>query len=863
MNYAEYQSVKSYSYEQYCEYLTNKYEQTSKVGLFKHHTFENVKANLSNPIVQSTATEEERNTITYCDFLEHLFLHILIGEQTDARKALGLGGAINYIIPQLNKYFDNNEFVYGQEYYQNIDKCTFDILVQRCEEATSATQIALEHNVSVYLQAEKYLEEKGKALVVIGTGLGKTTTALEYLWKHKCRALVIGPNNLIKSGWEEYSDWCDTTTYQTFANNYSQIDYSQYGIVILDEAHHVGYDEDTDKGAAVWNKGIKYIIDNGIKVLGLTATPERSDKINIGSTIFEGCVCEGFAVEDGIEKGIIHPFSYVTAYYDTNGIAEEYSDCENKELVGQLDLAINNTPTVKDIFRKHMPNNKRKGIVFIQEIADEQNVVDIMKDVYPDVEMRIIHSKMPQKEVEANRKWFEETDEGYLLAVNMISEGAHYNGVNTIIMFRRTSSYLVFTQQLGRIITLTKNQDPHAIVFDLVNNIENIEYDNISKDIKEKHEICKIANRLKETEAFKSGQIIVADETRNIVECIKEIKEVENQHWSKEELEILREYYAQEGRLIKERLNRRNWRSIAAKAYSLGLKMSAEAMLCKPWPENDVVLLREKYPLYGRNITELIDIGYTTEQIAQKAKREKIVYKDKMSWAVWSKEEDEFLRFIFEDKEGKREEVVKIFRNKYPYRTDASVKARMKTLRLSKIENIKFWLKEEDEIIKKYYSSLGTECVSMLPSRTKESIKSRAKALGVFLTKPAANAKRVICLESNQIFASASEAMNVLKIQGVDNVCRGKGCICNGCHWAYLDDFRKSHVSNEEYIIKIEERRKKHPRRQIKCLETGQIFKSLKEAMEITKITSIPRGIRNNVMAGGYHWEYVEENDNV
>ncbi len=543
MNKQEYEIVKNFSYEEYCDYLSKKYESISKTGLFKHHTYENVKANLSNPDVSKDATEEERNTITYCSFDEHLFLHILIGEQTDARKALGLGGAVTYIIPQLNKYFDCGEMIYSSNYYSNLDRDVFEMLVKRCDEAIAKTSIALDHNKSIYLQAEKYLEENGKALVVIGTGLGKTTTALEYLWEHKCRALVIGPNNIIKSGWEEYTDWCDTTTYQAFANNYSIIDYSQYGLVILDEAHHAGYDEDTGKGAAVWSKGIIYIIERGIKVLGLTATPERSDKIDISDTIFKDCVCEGFAVEDSIEKGIIHPFSYVTAYYDTNGIAEEYSDCENKELVGQLDLAINNTPTVKDIFRKHMPNNKRKGIVFIQEIADEQNVIDIMKDVYPNVEMRIIHSKMTDEEVKANRKWFEETDEGYLLAVNMISEGAHYRAVNTLIMFRRTNSYLVFTQQIGRIITLVRNENPNAIVFDLVNNIENIEYSNRKQDKKHIHSITNIIKQLEKTTAFKSGQIIVADETRDIVKCIHKIKEFNNQRWTEEEKYILINYY--------------------------------------------------------------------------------------------------------------------------------------------------------------------------------------------------------------------------------------------------------------------------------------------------------------------------------
>lgn len=822
MNYAEYQSVKNYSYEQYCEYLTNKYEQASKVGLFKHHTFENVKANLSNPIVQSTATEEEKNAITYCDFLEHLFLHILIGEQTDARKALGLGGAINYIIPQLNKYFDNNELVYGQEYYQNIDKRTFDILVQRCEGAMGATQIALEHNISVCLQAEKYLEEKGKALVVIGTGLGKTTTALEYLWKHRCRALVIGPNNLIKSGWEEYSDWCDTTTYQTFANNYSQIDYSQYGIVILDEAHHVGYDEDTDKGAAVWSKGIKYIIENGIKVLGLTATPERSDKINIGSTIFEGCVCEGFAVEDGIEKGIIHPFSYVTAYYDTNGIVEEYSNCENKELVGQLDLAINNTPTVKDIFRKHMPNNKRKGIVFIQEIADEQNVVDIMKDVYPDVEMRIIHSKMPQKEVEVNRKWFEETDEGYLLAVNMISEGAHYNGVNTIIMFRRTSSYLVFTQQLGRIITLVKNQDPHAIVFDLVNNIENIEYDNVSKDIKEKHEICKIADRLKEIGAFKSGQIIVADETRNIVECIRKIKKYNIRWWSDEDLQILRQYYPLEGCRISNRLSiKRSNANIKAAAQRYKIKGPSNKLLTK----NEEDIIKKYYPIEGTNVIKRFD-NLTVRQLRCIVHRMGLKYTN--HW--WSKDEIDIVKEYY-PVEGT------MCYTRLKNRTQEQVKDIAKKHNIKHIANE--WSDKEDEIIRQYYPIEGGKVYKRLVNRTKGACIRRAKILAV------------------QYDNAWSEVeINILK----------KYWPCEGINIA--ERFGKKHTKSSisRKASQLGLRKNMTNKKKVLCIETNMVFDSIAIAMQHTGVSrsSISLVIHNKMQtAGGYHWKYVEEENNV
>lgn len=573
MNIKEYTKIKNISYKDYCDYLLKKYgpvpyvygdkkNRPGREGLFIHHMDEDKVASLCSKENQDIYPHfQTSDRLVYADYLEHALLHIMIGEETAGGRNLGLHGANLFIIPGLRSCFENNKInnpKWPSIYYDLVknDKDVYDLIFERYNKTVEECDIVIDHNRTLYLQVERCLEESNRALVVLGTGLGKTTTALQYLWKHQCKGLVIGPNNLIKSGWEQYGDWVDTITYQSFASRYKTTDYGNYGLIILDEAHHAGYDEDTERGAKVWSQGIKYVLAQGYKVLGLTATPGRTDNIDIGETIFKGTVCEGYAVEDAIEKGIIYPFSYITAVYDTDSLIEEikqkyYSeDAECKKLFGQLDLSINNTPTIRQLFDKHMPKNKRKGIIFIQEIADKEYVLDIFKQIYPDLykqnKFKAIDSHMNPKDVKDNREWFENTDEGYLLAVNMISEGAHYKGVNTLIMFRRTDSYLVYTQQLGRIITLTRDQNPNAIVFDLVNNIENIRY-NDRKLTKKKHTISNIVKVLKECEAHKSGQIIIADETRDIVKCIRNIKEYASRRWQEWEDEIIKQYYATEG----------------------------------------------------------------------------------------------------------------------------------------------------------------------------------------------------------------------------------------------------------------------------------------------------------------------------
>lgn len=610
MDQREYSTVSDYSYFEYCEYLKNKYKNVDITNthptymgtyLFKHHFYEFKKPNIANNTNNTNLTEDEKNTIILCDYLEHLFLHILIGEQTDARKALGIGGAVHHILPQIREFLTFGNMCYAANYYNNIDPQLFKILANRCERACENIDIAFDHNLSVYLQAENYLDKYNRALVVIGTGLGKTSTALEYLVKHKCRGLVIVPNRLIKNGWEEYSDYCDVVTYQSFANTYLNIKYNNYGLIILDEAHHIGYDESRRKGAARWGAGIQYIIDRNIKVLGLTATPLRSDKIDIRDTLFDNCVCEGFTIEDGIKNKLIYPFSYITAYYNCQDIADRYAKHKNKTLVGKLNLAINNTPTVKDIFKKHMPNTKRKGIVFIQDIADMNSALKILKESYPDIEMRVIHSKLPAITVESNRTWFEQTDEGYLVSVNMISEGAHYSGVNTLIMFRRTSSYLVFSQQLGRIITLTRNADPHAIVFDLVNNIDNIDYSNITQDeYNLAHtDSTRIISLLKTLASDESNQLIVADETRDIVSCIYELKKSSGSKWREDEDQILYQYWETDPKQCKKLLP---YRDCASRAQYLGLKSPSckSNMIIR---DEELEIIKENYSTIGSAAT--------------------------------------------------------------------------------------------------------------------------------------------------------------------------------------------------------------------------------------------------------------------
>lgn len=145
MNINEYEKIKNYTYLEYCDYLQNKYGigksnymssswyRINKVsrsgeGLFAHHKYEDHAAMLATKFIaqQNPFEWQLAQNIVYCDFLEHLFLHILITEYAtnndNVSKGLGIGGVVNFIVPELNDLYS------GFEIKQKWKQTCFDLV---------------------------------------------------------------------------------------------------------------------------------------------------------------------------------------------------------------------------------------------------------------------------------------------------------------------------------------------------------------------------------------------------------------------------------------------------------------------------------------------------------------------------------------------------------------------------------------------------------------------------------------------------------------------------------------------------------------------------------------------------------------
>ena len=56
-----------------------------------------------------------------------------------------------------------------------------------------------------------------------------------------------------------------------------------------------------------------------------------------------------------------------------------------------------------------------------------------------------------------------------LFSVNMLIEGLHVEGIDAVLFLRRTESYIVTLQQLGRCLDAGSGKQP--VVLDFVNNL--------------------------------------------------------------------------------------------------------------------------------------------------------------------------------------------------------------------------------------------------------------------------------------------------------------------------------------------------------------------------------------------------------
>lgn len=559
-----------------------------KEGLQYHHIREDRVPSLSDKNIATANPIEYQSAenMCYANLIEHAWLHVLITENNfsqsdeDQDATTGLGG-VKWMLLALNSIMCNadtswysskdeegkgcnynvnnlitgnrkdylkviNRFVTSAFIRQRLEKTPEDLAKLICISckrdgsegglldvysdilAQAKTTKLFDWNVNAFTDLLNYLKTHQSALVYICTGGGKTTTGLEYLRVTEGHGLALSSNDTVKGSWENSPD-VDCMNYQTFMNKYTTIDWTKYTVVICDEAHHIK--------AERWGEGIRWLMRNHpeIKIIGLTATPNK-DQFDGTDEEFAGRICYGLDVAEGIQAGTLHKFGYISSIYNMEDVKPDFDKygTTGRLLWDRLNLKLNETP-VQTILRKHMPDGQRKIIVFCDKIATIPDAEAAMKKYDGSLEYRIITSKQDKAYNKEAKEWFNKTTDRNvcLITVSMVNEGAHYEGVNTLIMFRKTNSPTLYLQQLGRVVVTTKKPDPNGIVFDFTNNAENLIHnstididDDKEKTEDEKHDIIERVKRA--IQELSGSEKIYQDYTEDCAATLAALNEARN-----------------------------------------------------------------------------------------------------------------------------------------------------------------------------------------------------------------------------------------------------------------------------------------------------------------------------------------------
>lgn len=355
------------------------------------------------------------------------------------------------------------------------------------------------HNEAAYRAIEAGFARSRIGAVVQATGTGKSFLIARYITDHAGdRILVIAPNvtiiDEIKKAVGRKTGGVVYKTFQALSRDRAGNGLVKADHIIIDEFHHFG--------AEVWGKAVQEVIDANpeARALGMSATPIRPDEmLDTVEVYFKGNLFHELSLSMAWRYGILPVPVLVQSVFDLDGQLDKVqrtldrSDCtaeRRKRLQEKINFArldFRGSLSASELIRRYLPLGVKKLLVFCKDKEDlELMVPEVsgwLKQASFETESFEIHNGRSGRENGRTLRAFRE-DTGklhVLYSINMLIEGLHVEGVDAAMFLRRTESYVVALQQLGRCLKAGSGSKP--VILDFVNNLSGRSvYEAMSRD---------------------------------------------------------------------------------------------------------------------------------------------------------------------------------------------------------------------------------------------------------------------------------------------------------------------------------------------------------------------------------------------
>lgn len=254
-----------------------------------------------------------------------------------------------------------------------------------------------------------------------------------------------------------------------------------FGTIIVDEAHHATA------------RGYRGVLEHfkPAKVLGLTATPDRSDKIGLRN-VFESCAFT-FGILDGIKGGFLAPIrarKVMCGDLDLSAVKTSAGDLQ----AGDLERAMQVEGVIHQIAAPLVEEaGSRQTIAFCPTVAIAEELARVLAGYVGAEHVATISGSTDR---EARRRILDAYTRGdvqFITNCAVLTEGFDAPATSCVAMCRPTKSRSLYTQCVGRGLRLSpgktdcllldfiaKNRDP-----DLVGPVDVLDGEDLPPEVRE------------------------------------------------------------------------------------------------------------------------------------------------------------------------------------------------------------------------------------------------------------------------------------------------------------------------------------------------------------------------------------------
>jgi superfamily II DNA or RNA helicase len=239
-------------------------------------------------------------------------------------------------------------------------------------------------------------------------------------------------------------------------------DIPAFGLVLVDEAHHVGADSFRRVIAGLEPRMLG----------GVTATPWRGDRYDIDDVLGPALVKVGIA--DGLRNGWLSEVDYRLLADDIDWEEIQAASVHRyslSQLNAKLILPTRDEEAARIVRRTFDEERRTACVLFCRSIEHARDLAATLRSF--DLRCEVVSHEVPSRDREMLMTQFRAGHLDALTTVDLFNEGVDLPDIDLVVFMRVTHSRRIFVQQLGRGLRWSPRKD-RVIVLDFVTDLRRI-----------------------------------------------------------------------------------------------------------------------------------------------------------------------------------------------------------------------------------------------------------------------------------------------------------------------------------------------------------------------------------------------------